>query len=159
MHVSKFTVLPIGRPTCVTSILYSWINRESYAFGLTTGAASLPADAPTLISVTASSAAIRWKKISSVAVYHAEFYLYAVQYKERSAVDWKTWQTLNDQAPSSAHYQADTLTGLMFNTEYEVQIKSYRAWEGTEEETGRTKTFSFRTKCRGLRWIIVLQIY
>ena len=52
--------------------------------------------------------------------------------------------------PDSEGEQRETIAGLQYNTEYEVQVRSFRRiGEDLVDETGDTRDTSVTTKCAG----------
>lgn len=135
-----------------------WLNLITNRFSFTTEAVSLPSDPPQIRSVKESSVVIRWKTINVTADL-IENYQYEMEYKEMSSESWEIWQTRHDHKLSSDQYTEETLYGLMYNTEYTVQIKSYREQVSNEDETGCTESKTFKTKCRGDYFEYIYSIY
>lgn len=115
-----------------------------------TGFLRLPTDAPIVTNVTTSSAVIKWQQVTDVPDDLSDYYQYFIEYKEESSSSWVELQTGHSHNSSLDQYQAVTLSGLMYNTVYDVQVESYRTHKDRRQETESTRDITFKTLCRGL---------
>lgn len=118
----------------------------------------LPRDAPIVNAVTESEAVIKWKKIDEVPGDLSDQFEYVIEYEEQASGKWVVWPTRQSHNPSSDQYQEDTLTGLMYNTVYNVEVQSYRLLGSDRELTADTLNTEFKTLCRG-KPVALLSIY
>ena len=113
----------------------------------------MPDDRPDVTDVTDSSAVVTWEQIDDVPSGLEKYYEYEMEYTQRlgssSWSAWSVWETYSHH--SSADTQQDTLTGLTFNTDYRVRMKSYRVQDrSNREETLTTSYREFSTSCKGV---------
>lgn len=115
-------------------------------------------------SKTDSSVIIKWRTITNVPDELSDYYQYVIEYKEVTSSDWTEWGSLSHdpssdqrdtptalifQSDNADKYQEATLTGLTYNTGYDVRVKSYRVLGSNREETGITQEYRIQTTCRG----------
>ena len=116
-----------------------------FSFQLTAGR-SLPGNALSVSSVIDSSAKITWKTIS-VSSDLSNYYEYVIEYKEETSSSWQELLGIKHSETTSST-QSVTLSGLTYNTEYNVRLTSYRVVRNNIDSTDR-ETRTFKTYCIG----------
>ena len=76
-----------------------------------------------------------------------QYYKYDLKYRRENETSWAV--STADHQPDSAGRQQHTLTGLQYDTHYEVKVTSVRTVRDDTEETQGTDRTLFTTKCTG----------
>ena len=107
---------------------------------------SLPDNALGVSSVTDTSAEITWKR-SSVSSDLSNYYEFVIEYKEETS---STWQELlgRKHSETTSDTQSIPLSGLTYNTEYDVRLTLYRVMKSNRDDTD-SETRTFKTYCIG----------
>ena len=109
-------------------------------------ARSLHNNALSVSSVTDSSAQITWKRIS-ISSDLSNYYEYVIEYKEKTS---STWQELlrRKHSENTSSTQSESLSGLTYNTEYDMRLTLYRVVRSNTDDTD-SETETFNTVCIG----------
>ena len=113
----------------------------------TAGYLSMADNSVSLSAITATSAIVKWTKISNVPDGLQENYVYQVQYRQPHS-EWKTSMSVSHD-PGCASVQEIEVGDLEANQQYEVRLKSFRVVRGTWDAMTETVTVSFDTPCQG----------
>ena len=104
-------------------------------------------DYPQVSGVTESTAVVTWKTIQGLPDNIKQYYKYILEYREQRHYnrDFVTF----DHNPDASNSQQATLTGLRYDQDYIVEVKSVRTVRGLTDETRHTPTVLFTTECLG----------
>lgn len=102
----------------------------------------------TFSDVTDSSAVVTWTTIRDLPDNTKQYYLYVPEYRLEGESEWTVYRTLA-HGPEADDTQHHTLTGLDYNTVYEVQVRSLRTLRGQTVTTEYTPDAKLTTKCKG----------
>ena len=109
---------------------------------------NLPQSGVSISDVTDSTAVVTWRTIVDLPTDIQQYYNYSIEYRQEGESEWTVFSTVNHQ-PDSDERQQHMLSDLLYDTWYEVQVRSVRTVRGQTEETGETDNAAMTTKCTG----------
>ena len=110
-------------------------------------------DTPDVDDITRSSARVIWSKATNILTglefhYHYLLWLQADGEREKNV-------TRVEQGAGEQRMEA-RITGLTFNKKYSLRVEPYRELNGEREGGASTGVVTFKTKCTGISFTIVL---